>query len=252
MTSKWFENRFTERKSAIKCDCEVCGTSMWFPPSKAGKYATCGGACADKRIELKRKDRERNCLTCGKLFTARLMQIKNGGGKYCCNKCALPVLEKGRTQESHAKALETRRKGYAEGRLVAPRGEKSHRWKGGKDATKKRQVAKDPLNIIRREKRRQYMAKNKARAKEWLLRRKSRKIGRLPKGTVQSIGDAQKWKCVVCRCDIKSEFSVDHITALAKGGKHESSNIQLLCRSCNSRKSAKDPIKFMQQMGFLL
>ena len=39
---------------------------------------------------------------------------------------------------------------------------------------------------------------------------------------------------------------------LARGGKHEASNLQLLCPPCNMSKNAKHPIDFMQQRGFLL
>lgn len=39
---------------------------------------------------------------------------------------------------------------------------------------------------------------------------------------------------------------------LAKGGEHTPFNIQLLCPRCNVRKSAKHPVDFMQENGYLL
>lgn len=63
----------------------------------------------------------------------------------------------------------------------------------------------------------------------------------------------QKNKCACCRGSLKKYgYHIDHIIPLAKGGKHENANIQLLCPSCNVRKSAKDPIEFMQSKGYLI
>jgi 5-methylcytosine-specific restriction endonuclease McrA len=45
---------------------------------------------------------------------------------------------------------------------------------------------------------------------------------------------------------------MDHIMPLARGGKHSPANIQLLCPPCNLRKSAKHPIDYMRQLGWLL
>ncbi len=45
---------------------------------------------------------------------------------------------------------------------------------------------------------------------------------------------------------------MDHVISLAAGGEHAPLNIQLLCKTCNLKKSAKHPVDFMQQMGKLL
>lgn len=76
--------------------------------------------------------------------------------------------------------------------------------------------------------------------------------GKIPAGWVDHLGRMQGWKCAVCRQDIRSRFHVDHIKPLAKGGRHEKRNLQLLCVKDNLQKSARDPIDFMQSRGFLL
>jgi 5-methylcytosine-specific restriction endonuclease McrA len=62
----------------------------------------------------------------------------------------------------------------------------------------------------------------------------------------------QKWRCAVCRVDLKQGKHLDHVIPLAAGGKHEIGNLQWLCPPCNGAKAAKHPIQFMQERGFLL
>ena len=46
-----------------------------------------------------------------------------------------------------------------------------------------------------------------------------------------------KFSCVFC--EGKENLSIDHIHPVSKGGSDEFKNLQVLCRSCNSRKSNK-------------
>lgn len=62
----------------------------------------------------------------------------------------------------------------------------------------------------------------------------------------------QQGKCAACRCGLAGKYEIDHIEPISRGGTNHRLNFQLLCRTCNRRKGAKDPIKFMQEKGFLL
>ncbi len=43
-----------------------------------------------------------------------------------------------------------------------------------------------------------------------------------------------------CRqCGAEKNLTIDHIVPLAKGGTNELNNLQILCRSCNSKKGAR-------------
>jgi len=64
----------------------------------------------------------------------------------------------------------------------------------------------------------------------------------------------QKSCCAYCKKHLKfHQECIDHIIALANGGTHNRCNLQILCRSCNSRKWARDPIEFVRsEYGFLV
>lgn len=70
---------------------------------------------------------------------------------------------------------------------------------------------------------------------------------------VQYLLAAQKWKCAGCKDKVKPRlFHVDHITPIAKGGRNDRVNLQILCPMCNLKKSSKDPIDWAQENGRLL
>lgn len=82
---------------------------------------------------------------------------------------------------------------------------------------------------------------------------KKRATGNISKDIAQRLLILQRNKCACCRIDFnQAKYHLDHIVALANGGEHDDKNIQLLCQSCNCRKSAKHPIEFMQSQGYLL
>lgn len=77
-------------------------------------------------------------------------------------------------------------------------------------------------------------------------------VGSYTASDAATIRGLQKDRCGYCRVNLKGRGSLDHIVALANGGSNWPSNLQWLCRSCNSRKHTKDPIDFARQFGRLL
>lgn len=109
------------------------------------------------------------------------------------------------------------------------------------------------------EKHRAYKAKwaaaNPEHCKANLRNRRSRKAsaaGRHTPCEIATLAKRQEFKCANCRSSIKDQYEADHIMPLALGGSNEISNIQLLCRSCNRRKSKKHPVAWAQENGRLL
>lgn len=244
----WHDERFEPNDSKVRFDCLSCGRGMWFPKSKHGKYRTCGDSCAKELRASSKSVRERACKTCGDSFFPRQSQLRSGHGIYCSSKCNEAAHKAMNTSEARAKSEAGFKLAMAEGRYAHPTGEAHPNWNGGYEAYRKR--AKENGKLA--EWTRRYRANNKVKVREFTLRRKHRAVGRLPRGTIARIGEAQRWKCAICKVNAKREYHVDHIEPLARGGKHAANNIQILCPACNVRKGAKDPLTFMQARGFLL
>jgi len=72
-----------------------------------------------------------------------------------------------------------------------------------------------------------------------------------------STSDLMKWEksakklCYWCGVACDKTYHVDHYFPLSKGGKHEIKNLVISCKSCNLRKSAKDPYEFAKSKGKL-
>lgn len=91
------------------------------------------------------------------------------------------------------------------------------------------------------EKNKQYRAENAGRAREWNRRRRARKAGAGGNFTEQEFYEIcarYDFHCLRCgqECD---SLTSDHIVPLSKGGSDNISNIQPLCKSCNSAKGVK-------------
>jgi hypothetical protein len=110
---------------------------------------------------------------------------------------------------------------------------------------------KERLNALSAEWREQNP--HKSRALQHNYRARKRGAGSASVDIVERLMGLQRGKCACCRVDLsKTVYHVDHIEPLSKGGRHEDTNLQLLCRHCNQTKHAKLPHEFMQEHGFLL
>ncbi len=125
-------------------------------------------------------------------------------------------------------------------------------------------------NDIKRARRRAEYANNpeaaKARVKRWNasnpLKRKgyshtrrarqAQAPGVVTAGDIEDLLTMQKRRCGVCGMRLSDMYHVDHIKPLSKGGSNYRRNLQILCVSCNTSKSDRDPIEFMRSRGRLI
>lgn len=77
--------------------------------------------------------------------------------------------------------------------------------------------------------------------------------GKLSHDIAERLFKLQRGKCACgCKQPLGDDFHRDHIMPIALDGSNTDDNIQLLRAICNMQKSAKHPVDFMQQRGFLL
>lgn len=238
----WFEERFERRESRHRYDCISCGKGMWFPKCKHGKYKTCSKDCADSVSHKTSESKQRNCQTCGNLFKPRDRQVRMGQGMFCSQSCNTASKDALNTPESKSKAVAARRLMFANGEIKFKSGKDHHSWKGGKDVSHPKR-----LKYVA-----DYKKNNKEKVRVWGANRRKKNVGKLPSDIIEKLKTLQKSKCPACMKSLSHGFHLDHIVPLSAGGLNEVGNVQLLCIKCNLTKSAKDPIKFMQEKGFLL
>ena len=252
-TNGWFERRLDgPYGTAVEKPCAVCGRPMWLPLSKIDFYHRCSPECSNTWRKMQRDKRHKECATCGAHFYPRLRQIRLGQGIFCSQRCNTKAKNAITDPINLAKAQERQRELRKAGLLKNPTGPDNKRWKGGPTACRERRRDNGKEAASQRA----YAAANPEKRKMWTrenhARRREQKGGKLPYGTVPKIGLAQRWKCAACQCAIRKRYHIDHIVPLAKGGRHEPRNIQLLCATCNLRKGAKPPEEFMRQLGLLV
>lgn len=91
---------------------------------------------------------------------------------------------------------------------------------------------------------RNWKANNPERAKEIsstsnAKRRSLMKDAPLPSGFWKTLLEFYGDQCMATNCSKSTDLELDHVVALAKGGTHSMDNFQILCRSCNAKKSTK-------------
>lgn len=59
------------------------------------------------------------------------------------------------------------------------------------------------------------------------------------KGLFNKLLHKYNFQCNKCGCNDKKKLTIDHIKPFSKGGTDNFNNLQILCKSCNSRKGAK-------------
>lgn len=99
-------------------------------------------------------------------------------------------------------------------------------------------------------------ARRKSNPEAWRVKRHTRRArkngGKLSPNIAAKLLMLQRGKCACCGNPLGDDYHLDHIIPLALGGLNADSNIQLLTAACNRKKSAKHPIDYMQEKGFLL
>lgn len=105
---------------------------------------------------------------------------------------------------------------------------------------------RDQRNALRRE----YSKKFPERLLNY-NRKRMNGIGcdKLSDGLTAILMSEQGGKCAGCCADLNHNIAqLDHFTPIKIGGRNIDSNIQLLCKQCNQSKSAKQPMRWLNEI----
>jgi len=173
---------------------------------------------------------ERSCLLCGANFTA-----VREHGKYCTQKCQY----KSWTRNNKGKVNE-----YARKYRTSENGKKVLAEHYASQKFRDRITAYQSKDAYKEQKRR-YVASEwgRLKARQYTRNRKARiraNGGEFSIDEFISIVKAVDYKCLCCNQEFGlTDFSVDHIVPLSKGGLNAIANIQPLCLPCNIKKGTK-------------
>lgn len=79
-------------------------------------------------------------------------------------------------------------------------------------------------------------------------KRRAREAVAVPRGDWRRFLAGRAGSCAYCgRSDVR--LTADHVVPLSRGGRHEPANLVWACRSCNSRKSAKDELQYRAELA---
>jgi 5-methylcytosine-specific restriction endonuclease McrA len=102
----------------------------------------------------------------------------------------------------------------------------------------------EKLDALKRAWRSENKDKVSAVRQNYKHRRRAQEEGGISSADLMAWKRAQPKVCYWCGKKCARNFTVDHYQPLAKGGKHEASNLVIACRPCNVKKNAKDPEQF--------
>lgn len=247
------------RAKKVIVACANCGRDFLIPPCRVWREKSCSSRCKveakHKAMAASRLERTRACTCCGKSFVARQTQLDAGDGRYCSNSCAIKdgSLDNGRMPDARAKSAASWRSSFLAGKIKLKSGAEHPQWTGGKKAVRVRRQSKESKEVQAARTRR-YRKMNPEKVREFTMRRRALrgKGVKLPAGTIARLLLLQGRKCAICKASVAAGYHVDHIYPIAKGGTHTPDNVQILCPTCNVRKSDKHPIRYMQERGMLL
>lgn len=230
----------------VSVTCITCGKVFAVPPSKLpAKY--CSQACMPKAGSSNPNWKggliQFNCLICGSIFWRKKSHAKKNP-KYCSKKC-MNDAKRGPKKNFVYATVEKKCVICGTVKMV----KKSHEKIEGTYCSSSC-MAKGYQERLKGEANPNYRH-GKSHIGGYFFGLRKIAEGIYSKAHISTLLILQKGRCIGCG-EKMDKPTVDHIVPIVKGGTNWPSNIQLLCKRCNSRKHSKDPIQWANELGRLL
>jgi len=212
------------RVDRIAVACQHCGKERLFLPSflKVHPIKFCSKKCEG---ESRKNKVQVECGTCGVLTLKRPGLIKKVN--YCSLKCSGLSKKVDGAKWRNPEKIKEYMRDYVQ---------------ANKEKLYKKSASRDRENPVAKKKRSEkYRKKNKASiAVLRRMRKKQLVVGDLTTEQWSSVLEKYNYTCLCCgKKEPEILITLDHIVPLSKGGEHTLSNVQPLCKSCNSSKNVK-------------
>lgn len=217
-------HRGGKRVADVVFKCEVCESPIAVLPSQARqrKIRFCSKKCEGKSAYKPSSHVELNCSFCTKLIVKDKHRVKKNN--FCSEKCRDDFRKVPGAKWRDPNQIKQYMKEYFY-KNRQKHIEQSRKW--AQNNIDKRLVISQKYRVNHRDriviaesKRKQAVVEGDLTTEQWI-----------------GIKSVHNQKCAICKKETK--LTLDHIIPLSKGGKHTASNIQPLCKSCNSRKGNK-------------
>lgn len=98
-----------------------------------------------------------------------------------------------------------------------------------------------------------YYERNRERCllRAFRRRMKYKENGGFTKEQIETLLEAQGYRCMYCGINIKHRPTIDHHIPISSGGGNEITNIVMACKFCNSSKGNKHPFKWFKMREFV-
>lgn len=209
----------------------------WYEKNKEGILQKARARYHEKKEEIKKKSRDRYYANREEILRRDKLYREKNREKF-----------KGRSQEWAKKNPEKRRaicKRYYEKKLredpewANKRARKYYYRDVEKSREKLREYRKSRVAWCRLQK---YKRRERCGSRQVDKQHLNKEFD----GLIQSKLEGQGGKCVYCGRDIRDNFSIDHIKPLSRGGSNEIDNMDLVCMTCNTRKSTREKEYFLK------